>query len=64
MLEALLAFTPREGPELFDSAQADAGEPAQREYRTPVTTNESPRRSARQWPPAHKASSAPRRLTR
>ena len=30
MLEAVGAFTPREGPELFDSAQADAGEPAQR----------------------------------
>lgn len=39
MLEAVGAFTPQEGPELFDSAQADAGEPAQRGYHTPVTIN-------------------------
>jgi len=30
MLEAVGAFTPREGTELLDSAQADAGHPAQR----------------------------------
>jgi len=41
MLEILAAFTPWEDPELFDSAQADAGEPAQRGYPTPVTKNES-----------------------
>jgi hypothetical protein len=64
MLEAVGALTPREGPELFDSAQADAREPARREHCTPVTTNESPRRSARQGAPAHEASSARRRLTR
>jgi hypothetical protein len=39
MLEAVVPFTPREGPELFDSAQADAAEPTQRGYRRPVTTN-------------------------
>jgi hypothetical protein len=64
MLEVVGAFTPRQGPELFDAAQADAGKPAQREYRTSVTTNQSPRHSARQEPPAHQASSAARRLTR
>jgi hypothetical protein len=29
MLDAVGAFTPRESPELLDSAQADAGEPTQ-----------------------------------
>ena len=47
-----------EGPGLFDSAQAEVGEPAWRGYRTPITINESPRRSVRQGPPAHQASSA------
>ena len=43
MLGAVGAFAPQASPQPFDSVQASPAEPAQRGYRTPVTTIDSPR---------------------